>query len=292
MKQKALLTRPNKSNLSLEVFLNALKTDLKRALTSWGFIVGIFGLAIAAFFGAFGEVLAVYNGELEFVDKGYYMTVAMNGLNSQIVFMALPVLCVLAFSAAFVDDYKSRYLTLYLPRSGVGDYTRGKVAATALSGGLTLCIGVFVTIAVFALLLVPMETPLPEMEEMGGDYMMESDMMGDGGEGFMVFIDLMTRALVFFANGCLWALVGGALASATMSRYMAYTSPFIFCYVLLILSDRYLKDIYMINPREWLNPTLDGFMWGAWGALIFIGEIIIICGFLYAFSIRRRLRHA
>ncbi len=276
--------------------MNALKTDLKRALTSWGFIAGICGLCIAAFFGAFSEILPVYNGEMELIDKGYFVTLALSGLNSEVVFMALPVLCVLAFAPAFVDDYKSRYLTLYLPRSGPNDYTRGKVLTTALSGGLTLAIGVLVTVAVFAILFIPMETPVPEMEETDAvdsymmDYGMEYETMGN--EGATVFIDVMTRALVFFANGCLWALVGGFLASATMSRYMAYCSPFILCYVLLILSERYLKDIYMINPREWLNPGMESFMWGSWGALIFLGELILICGFLYAFSIRRKLKHA
>jgi hypothetical protein len=76
-----------------------------------------------------------------------------------------------------------------------------------------------------------------------------------------------------------------------MSKYMAYASPFIFYYVLVILSERYLKGIYVINPQEWLNPQNE-WIGGTWGVALLVGELVIVLGILYAILIRRRLRDA
>ena len=57
---------------------------------------------------------------------------------------------------------------------------------------------------------------------------------------------------------------------------MAYASPFVFYYVLIILHDRYLKDIYILNPREWISPTDTLWVWGIWGSVLWMAELIFL----------------
>ncbi|MEG0383004.1 MAG: hypothetical protein RR514_07350, partial [Christensenella sp.] len=103
------------------------------------------------------------------------------------------------------------------------------------------------------------------------------------------FTDLMGRALLFFLAGALWSLVGGLFATVTMSKYMAYAAPFIFYYVLVILSQRYFTDLYVLNPQEWLNPTE---VWGGgiWGAALLMGELIVLLAVAYGYLMQRRMK--
>lgn len=107
----------------------------------------------------------------------------------------------------------------------------------------------------------------------------------------LTFVDLIGRAFLFFLSGALWSLVGGLFATITMSKYMAYASPFIFYYVLVILSQRYFTNIYVLNPQEWLNPSE---LWnaGIWGAVLFVSELIVLLSIAYYAIMRRRLQDA
>lgn len=277
--------------------MNALKTDVKRALTSWGFIVGIIGMAVAAFFGAFEQMVPVFQGKMaEGLQQGFTIQLVFTALSSDIVLMVLPILCALPFTTAFVDDFKSKYIREYLPRCGKQDYVRGKVFATTLSGGLTLFLGILLVLVVFAILFLPMEAP-PEVPELSEYEQQMARMMGDTAQqadtlaAQMNFAQLMQNAFVFFLCGCLWSLVGALMATLTMSRYMAYAAPFIFYYVLVILTQRYLKDFYVLDPQEWLRPA-NTWVGGTWGIALFVGEIMVIVAFIFAWMMRRRLNDA
>ncbi|WP_066685891.1 hypothetical protein [Christensenella intestinihominis] len=271
--------------------MQALRTDLKRSLTSWGFLVGIIGMAVAAFFGVFEQMLPVFQGQAEGgLAAGYSIQLSIDSLKTDVVLLVLPILAALPFTTAFVDDHKSRYLREYLPRAGKRPYLVSRVAATALSGGLALFLGVLLVCFVFALLFTPMELVPQEAEEaLGG-----AAMIGEpGGEvdvaAQLTFTDLMGRALLFFLSGALWSLVGGLFATLTQSRYMAYASPFIFYYVLVILSQRYFRDAYVLSPQEWLNPSG---LWnaGIWGAALLVGELAVLTGIGYGLLMQRRMQ--
>jgi hypothetical protein len=105
-----------------------------------------------------------------------------------------------------------------------------------------------------------------------------------------IFADVLARAMIFLLCGAFWSLVGQLFASCTMSRYVAYASPFIFYYVFVILSERYMKDIYVLNPKLWLNPAA---VWpgGGWSAVLFLVEMIFVAGLLFAFAAGRRLKY-
>lgn len=89
--------------------MNSFETDLKRALTSKGFLLGL---------------------ALELV------ILAVAGPDSEVFRVCVPVLCTLPYAAAWLDDVQSGYLKFYLSRCSKAGYIWGKFWACALSGGL------------------------------------------------------------------------------------------------------------------------------------------------------------
>lgn len=262
------------------------KADLKRAILSWSFIIAFSGIAVSAFFGVFDQLLPIFQGKMTAgLPAGYSIQLSIASLQSDVVLLVLPILAALPYTTAFVDDYKSRYLREYLPRAGKRQYTISRIAATALAGGLTLFLGVLLVCFVFMLILTPMEIVPQAMTD---NTAMEAANTIDV-TAQLTFVDLMGRALLFFLSGSLWSLVGALFATLTMSKYMAYASPFIFYFVLVILSQRYFANIYVLNPQEWLNPSE---LWnaGIWGAALLLIELIVLLSVFYGFLIQRRMR--
>ncbi len=266
--------------------MQTLKTDLKRAITSWGFIVGIIGMALMSFFGAFEQILPILQGDIKTVMEGFSIQTLLTSLSSDAVLMATPILCAMPYTSAFLDEYKSGYLKEYLPRTTKKAYVSSKVIATALSGGLVLFVGVLITYGVFALLFTPLEV-VPEIpEEMKA--IMEQQGLDVSSQ--LTFTTFISKAFIFFLCGTLWALVGAFFASFTLNKYMAYASPFIVYYVLIILCERYFTDIYMLNPKEWI---LQANFWagGVFGVMLFVFEIIVIVALGFGASMRGRIRY-
>ena len=231
-------------------------------------------MVLAILIGASGGILPLLQqGAKDGLQSGFHVQTLLNALSSDIMLLCVPILSALPYTTASVDDFKSGYSKEYLPRSGKARYIKGKIVATALSGGLCLFIGIIITYFIFNLVLMPMELA-PE-------------------EGMIqpLFPTVLGSACIFFLCGSLWSLVGALFASVTMSRYMAYASPFIIYYVLVILSERYLKTIYVLNPKEWLRASE---IWpgGGWGDALMLVVLIAAVSLGLAVSITRRISDA
>ena len=253
-------------------------SDIGRALSSWGFYAGIAGMVIAIIIGAAGDVLPMLQApEMNGLYNGFHAQTLLTALSSDVMLLCVPILAALPYTSAFVDDYKSGYLKEYLPRSGRRRYITGKVAATAVSGALVMFIGIIIAYVLFALVFTPMEqVPDEQMTQMMQPHF---------------FADILGRGFVFALCGALWSLVGAMLAAVTMSKYMAYASPFIIYYVLVILSERYIKDVYVLNPKQWLGA---GEVWpgGIWGIALLVAQLAAIVAIGYGIRVSRRLGDA
>ncbi len=79
------------------------------------------------------------------------------------------------------------------------------------------------------------------------------------------------------------------LASVTGSKYVAYSSPFVIYYVLIILYERYFK-IYCLYPKEWLLPS-EAWVMGSLGAVLLMAMLIAALAFTFSVFARRRLSY-
>ena len=166
---------------------------------------------------------------------------------------------------------KSGFIKEYLPCTTVPRYIVGKAAACAISGGLVLALGIFIAYGFAALLFLPMEA-YPKPGESVPNY----------------FGNLMETALMFFASGAFWSLVGLTFAALTNSKYMAYASPFVLFYLLIILYERYFDKLFVLYPREWLNPS-SKWMFGKIGVAVLLLEFGALMALAFAYAAKRRL---
>ena len=87
----------------------------------------------------------------------------------------------------------------------------------------------------------------------------------------------------------LFSLIGMLFSIVTSSKYMAYASAFVLEYVLIILRERYLKKLFVIDPREWLHPQDAQWMFGELGAVLFILLLIVLVVMVLIVVMMRRI---
>jgi len=248
-----------------------VSSDIKRALGSKGFLFGIVGMVVMILIASLSSILPQLQGGQALV-YGYHGKLLLDALKSEDVTLVLPILCTLPFTAAFVEDIKSGFIKLYLPRSGVKQYIKGKLIACGLSGGLVLFLGIVISYGLAALIFTPMELAL-QKNVVAEPY----------------FAEVLMIAATLFLSGILWSLVGFTFAALTMSKYMAYAAPFILYYVLIILHERYFEKLYVFYPKEWLFPT--EWILGSFGVILLLGEIIAVVCLAFVITAKRRMQN-
>lgn len=251
---------------------HATSSDIARALTGGGFAAALAGTALAAAL-ASAQTILTQAGSGAPPAHGFHARLATDALASDWVALALPVLCALPYAASYVDDVKTGFIKVALPRAGAGGYIRGKLTACALSGGLAVFAGAVLAYALAFLVFSPLEAA-----------------PAAGAAALPLFPPFLMKASLLFASGAFWSLAGFLVAALTMNKYMAYASPFILYYLLVILHERYFEELYVLYPREWLNPSA---LWvlGPWGVALLLLALSAAASLLFAAVAERRLAH-
>ena len=95
--------------LSREAFMNCFESDIRRAVCSVGFAIGLIAQIIILF--AFKDTSILYT-------------------------ISVPLVCTLPFSCGFLDEYKNGYVKFSLSRSSYPAYIISKFMAAGISGGI------------------------------------------------------------------------------------------------------------------------------------------------------------
>lgn len=251
---------------------HTVASDIKRALSGRSFLMGAVGMVLVIALSSLESIIGVARSPNP-LQNGYHAQLVMDALSADWVTLALPILCALPFTTAFVDDIKSGFIKQYLHRSGNASYIKGKLIACGFSGGLTLFIGIVLAYGISVLVFTPMELTLGP-KETAQPY----------------FAQLLMKAATLFFSGTFWSLIGFTFAALTMNKYMAYASPFIIYYVLIILNERYFNDLYVLYPKEWLFPS-DTWVLGGFGVILLLVELSAIVCLGFTIVARRRLSH-
>lgn len=245
-------------------------SDKTRLLAAPGLYAAAGGMALAVLLAGLEPLLKAL-GTAPMLPAGFHAQLVLDALRSDWVTLALPVLCALPYTTSFVDDVKSGFIKSYLHRAGMAAYIRGKLTACALSGGLALFAGVLLAWGIAVLALTPLELA-PGAQEATRPY----------------FAELLTKAAVLFCSGAFWSLVGFTAAALTMNRFIAYASPFILYYVLIILHERYFEWLYVLYPKEWIDPSA-AWVLGQWGVVLLLAELCAAVSLVFALAAKRRL---
>lgn len=198
---------------------------------------------------------------------GYHTSFVQNAIFSDTLAASIPILAVLPFAACNIDDIKSKFVRFILIRTNYVTYLVSHILVCFFSGGYVVVIGAMLAWGVSALLFRP-------IEETAG-----------------ISLELTTLFLrtceLLFLNGGLWAIFGMTMSTIMESKYIAYASPFVMYYLLIILHERYLQSVWILSPKNWFNPEI--WPYGIGCAVGFILELAILLGWVSYFRWKRRL---
>jgi hypothetical protein len=226
---------------------------MSRAFRSRGFIAGIAGAVLILALACIGDIIEATRAAAELnsetpIPLDFHIELMRTALKSDAFMMAFPIICALPFTTAFVDDMKNGFIKQFLSRTSRRQYITGKLIACGFSGGLAVFIGIMLGFT-------------------GLSFMFEYEQLYLG--------EIIEKAYTFFFYGMFWSLVGFVLSAFTMNRFIAFVSPFILYYVLIILYERYFPTMHLLNPNGW--QILEVFMLTA-----------AVCAWFFLFA-RKRL---
>ncbi len=230
--------------------------------------LGTFSIAMLVFLSSMDTLLKLFPVS-SLQPNDYHTSFVLNALRSDTMVPFIPILAVLPFTANYIDDVKSKFARFFLIRTGYTTYLASRIVVCFLSGGFVIVTGGLLAWGVSALLFLPMEKTAQTPFE-------------------STSLLLKTLGLLFL-NGGLWAVVGMAMSTLMESKHIAYASPFVIYYLLVILYERYFPDCFLICPREWVNPSkLWPLVFG--GPAILMIELTILFALIFVFRAGRRLR--
>lgn len=221
---------------------------------------------LAVLLAFFGIVLGAAYPELPesgAYPAGTFLAAAVGALKSQIVQFVIPVAAVLPMGEEYLRERQWKFLRFLIIRRGRKDYCRDRVLTTAISGALVWAIAVMLGTLFFFLLFFAREE-VPE----------------DLTQPFLELLQVCGRIL----------LIAGALSSFSAvcallgeSVYLAFGLPFLSFYACVILRERYLDELYCMDPSEWIRAELDwgGGQDGLWIFLILLFVLTAVLHYLF-----------
>lgn len=199
--------------------------------------------------------------------QGYHDELISKALSSSTFSAFVPVLAVIPFAARYLEDVKSKFARFYLIRGSYSGYILDLLAVCWLCGGGVALLGCLGAWGVTTLMFTP-------MERVTENYVSIAPQMAG-------------RLVLLFLNGGLWAVLGMTMSTIMESKYIAYASPFIVYYLLVILYERYFPNAWLLYPKNWLDPEI--WPYGVGSAALFLLELTFLCGLVFYIRGKRRL---
>lgn len=228
------------------------------------------GLWIAALAAALGMITGIPFYEIKLpMDTGSFIDYFQTAISSKQLTFLIPVVSVLPLGAVYIRDRASSFIKLYIVKISRQDYIIRKVVQIYASGFLVfLFSGGLVLLSCF-LFLFPLE--------LKGEWQREN------------FAEVVKMLLRIALVGGILAEISGIFAGMFQNYYMAYGLPFICYYILIILKDRYLSEMYSMYPVEWIKCEQD---WGNNGngiwffLLLLSGMTVLLDGLILHYRLR------
>ena len=196
------------------------------------------------------------------------MTFLLKALTSDTVSPFVAIVSILPFSGNYVDEVKSKFARFSMLRTGYSTHLLSRIVACFLLGGAVILAGVLTAYFASVLIFLPMEKT--------------------GDNEVSQLPELIEQCVLLFLNGGFWAVLGMTMSTIMESKYIAYASPFVVYYLLVMLCERYFPKAYLIYPREWLNPS-EKWPMGTWGVALYLLELTALLGLIFYHRGKRRL---
>lgn len=252
--------------------INLLVVDLKRALFSLRFLLCVCGVScmmFAAVLGLLGDSSSVW----------YLVDMSLGG--SGMASMILCILPVFAFAISFAIEWEEKVINFWIVRTGVVRYAVSKVVVSAISGFLTVALGML-----FFILILSLWFPLFTHGHMDVPY----ELLMEQGRTFLGMFFYITH---FALSGALMAVCAMWISVYFPNRFVATAAPVVIHFTLLRITSRIDIPAYF-NPTYWVEGIYSVGS-STTTLLIKLATVITLCcimGIDTAVQMKRRISHA
>lgn len=238
------------------------KYDFKQAVSSRALPVGAVMMALLLTVLRLDELMEIWKAE-EALAYGTTIDFIIKSLKGDGALFLIPVLSAFPYASCIVDELKSHTVRFTMIRMTKRGYLVSKASACALSGGFVLFLGAVCTVLLQAVILLPKEA-VPEA----------------GQNVYIQLQSLLWLCLIYFLNGALWSVTGLLISMLTNNKYMAYISPFMVSYLLIIFHERYFSKIVVLYPKEWLLAEKT-WVFGELGIVLWLAELVMVMAIVF-----------
>lgn len=168
----------------------------------------------------------------EILPCGTFLEMADQSFASRSVLFLLPVTSALPWGDAYLQERQGNYLRFLVCRRGRRAYCRDKVMTAALAGPLVWLAALAAAELLFFLLFFGREEVFRWPKET------VRQLLADAGRGVLIASALSSGA--------------GLCGAAGGSVYLAFGTPFLVFSLLMIFRERYLENLYCMDPSCWL----------------------------------------
>lgn len=215
-----------------------IRTDLRRALCSAGFLLSVPGVPLLMGI-ALSGMLKEENGSV-----WYYFCLAMGGDGiSRMVLLILPVF---AFGLSFAAEWEQAAVRYWLIRTGTGCYTCSRVLVSAFTGFLTIFLGLLLFAAAGLY-----RYPAFDGKDTTSIIYQTLMMNGQYRKGFLLYIIHHSLSGAVVSVCALW------FSTLIPNRYAAAAAPMILYFTLLRLTGR-MDMLHFLHPLYWVNAVYSG----------------------------------
>lgn len=226
-------------------------------------IATTFALAMASF-----DTLLHFLQTPSLLPHDYHLDFTIAAIKSNTFMPFLPIIAVLPFAGTYVDEIKSKFVRFYIFRTGYSSYLICRAIVSFILGGTVIVTGTLIFYFCNALLFLPMETTIEQEITIENDF--------------------LARCILLFLIGGLWAVAGITTSTLMESKYIAYASPFVIYYMLVILYERYFPQAWLLYPNHWLDLSREWPL-GWVGSAIWLSELTSVMAIYFVIRGRRRL---
>lgn len=253
------------------IYLRQLFTDIRRSVCSFRWLAAailIAGAVLAAVLtdSTYIETMRYFRQHGGALDSLFAHTVMAKALTNDMLLAVLPIAAALPFSTAVIEDAKSGYIKQYLPLVTKRSYAVSKAFSCVLASVLAVAFGL--GIVYFGILAYHM--PLQKAFELADEQRAAAELFGSN-------LRIMLRCIPAAA---LWSALALAIGTAGMNKFLAYISPFICYYVLVIIAERYFRDVLVLNPKNYIAVSSE---WDG-GSPVVISSLTALGSMLAAYS--------
>lgn len=211
--------------------------DLRRSILNPGFFAGIF-FVLAVLMPA-----AVLDTPLD--GSRSYLFGFGNVFHASGFSPFAAVFPVLAYAAAYCEEYNSGYLQMILHRTGYAGFLRVRAVTVACSGGMLIALPVAIVCLIVYIGGAPGLPAGSDSDILSGSKIIEA--IAKYGDWYVVG----GKVVLGFLFGALWALVGFAFAVWIPNRYVSLLAPFILYDTLwLFIGFRSFNPVHLLSGDD------------------------------------------